>query len=203
MIHYRTAKYFVIAGLALLTILAGNTNLLAQDQPAAQPAAAAPAPEPTRPALDLSSDIQSAGSEVVLTLSLSVPNGMEVGKAVSEVTYPGKLLVFLEVRRGLSAEAVGADVSSENKPGPDAENSILKVTIAVKEGDFIPPGMLADLVFVIAKDAPQEKLVALTNKVSAWTAKSPPSVIDGVTGKDGEVQITATPPVFACFFYMH
>ena len=197
---YRS-NFFVITLLSLAVAILSMPALSAQDQtpPAQEPAGLQ---EPTKTSLDLSSDIQSAGSEVVLTLSLSTPSGVEVGKAVSEVTYPPKLLVFQEVRRGLSAEAVGAEVKADNKPA-DAENSVLTVTITAKEGDFIPPGMLADLVFVIAKDAPQEKLVPLKNKVSAWTAKTPPTAIAEMTGKDGEVQITATPPVFACFFYMH
>ena len=157
----------------------------------------------TGPALDLSSDIESPGYEVTITLNLRSPEGVAIGKAVSEITYPGKTLEFVEVIRGLSAEAVGAEVTAEAED-PGGETSILRVTIAAKEGDSIPSGILADLRFKISEEAPaDETKVPLKNKVSAWSDQVPSTPIESITGKDGEVTISATPPVFACFFYLH
>ena len=159
---------------------------------------------PSAPALDLSSDIQSPGSEVSLTLSLSVPDGVEIGKVISEITYPGKLLIFEEAKRGLSAEAIGAEVNAVLEPSAsNPDDSVLRVTVTAKADDSIPPGMVADLMFKISEKAPNEQSIPLKNKVTAWTPKAPPMPVESMTGKDGEVQVTATPPVFACFFYMH
>ena len=158
--------------------------------------------EPAVPALDLSSDIQSPGSEALITISLSAQEGVTIGKAVAEITYPGKILEFLEARRGLSAEAVEAEVAAVTE-NPAADQSTVRVTIAAKEGDWIPSGILAELHFKIVEKAPDETPAALKNKVSAWSDKTPPTLIEPITGKDGEIKITANPPVFACFFYMH
>jgi hypothetical protein len=155
------------------------------------------------PALDLSSDIEGPGYEVTLTLNLRVPEGVAISKAVSEITYPGNLLSFVEAMRGLSAEAAGAEVMAEAED-PGGETAILRVTIAAKEGDSIPSGILADLRFKISEEAPaDETKVPLKNKVFAWSDQVPPTPIESITGEDGEVTISATPPVFACFFYMH
>ena len=155
------------------------------------------------PTLDLSSDIESPGYEVTITLNLRSPEGVAISKAVSEITYPGESLEFVEVIRGLSAEAIGAEVTAEAGDS-GSEASMLRVTIAAKEGDSIPSGILADLRFKISEEAPaDETKVPLKNKVFAWSDQVPPTPIESITGEDGEVTISATPPVFACFFYLH
>ena len=154
------------------------------------------------PALDLSSDVQSPGADVAVTLGFTVPDGVEVSKVVSDITYPGKLLEFQEAKRGLSAEAIEAELSTTTGPSDTSpENRVLRVTIAAKPGEWLPAGMLADLTFKISKQAPKETTVTLKNKVTAWTNKGAP--VASITGKDGEITVTANPPVFACFFYMH
>ena len=153
--------------------------------------------------LDLSSDVESPGYEITLRLSLRVPEGVAIGKAVSEITYSGKLLLFQEAMRGLSAEAAGAEVTAVLQDAGE-ETSILEVTIAAREGNSIPAGIIAEIRFMISEEAPaDETKVPLKNKVSAWSDQVPPTSIESITGKDGEVTISATPPVFACLFYMH
>ena len=153
------------------------------------------------PTLDLSSDIESPGYEVTLAISLTVPEGVAIGKAVSEITYPGQTFEFVEVMPGPSAEAVGAEVTAE-AGDPGGQTSTLRVSIAAKEGDSIPSGILADLRFKISEDADDTK-VPLKNKVSAWSDQVPPTPIESITGKDGELTISSTPPFFACLFYLH
>ncbi|MBI2820963.1 MAG: hypothetical protein HYX74_01940 [Acidobacteria bacterium] len=192
----RNKRVFVCpVALAAIMLLAGS-RAVASPQESPQ--------EPAAPALDLSSDIQSRGSEVALTLSLTVPDGVEIGKVVSEIAYPGSLLVFEEARRGLSAEAVAAEITAEPQTSDtNPEESMLRVTITAKEGEWLPAGMMADLMFKISEQAPEETTIALKNRVAAWTAEAPPAPVESITGKDGQVQVTANPPVFACFFYMH
>ena len=155
------------------------------------------------PALNLSSDIEGPGWEVTITVNLRVPEGVGVGKAMSEISYPGKTLEFIEAIRGLSAEAVGAEVTASTE-ALDDDTSILTVSITAKEGESIPQGVLADLRFMISEEVPaDETTVPLINQVSAWSDETPRTPIESVTGQDGQVTITANPPVFACFFYMH
>ena len=86
----------------------------------------------------------------------------------------------------------------------DGDSSILQVTIAAKEGESIPQGILADLRFKISEEVPaDDTTVPLINQVSAWSDEIPPNPIESITGEDGAVTISANPPVFACFFYMH
>ena len=155
------------------------------------------------PALNLSSDIEGPGWEVSITVNLRVPEGVGVGKAVSEIRYPGKALEFIEAMRGLSAEAVGAEVTASTE-ALDEGTSILTVSITAKEGESIPQGVLADLRFMISEEVPaDETTIPLINQVSAWSDEIPPNPIESITGEDGAVTISADPPLFACFFYMH
>ncbi len=159
--------------------------------------------ESVGPSLDLSSDIEGPGWEVTITVNLRVPVDVRVGKAMSEITYPIKTLEFIEAIRGLSAEAVGAKVTAVTE-ALDGDYSILRVTIAAKEGESIPQGIVADLRFMISEEVlADDTTVPLINQVSAWSDEIPPNPIESITGEDGAVTISANPPVFACFFFMH
>jgi hypothetical protein len=162
------------------------------------------APQQTAPvALNLSSDIEGPGYEVTITLNLRLSGDVEVGKAVSKISYPGKTLEFIEVMRGLSAEAVGAEVTAVTED-LDGDTSILTVSITAQEGDSLPQGVLADLHLMISEEAPaDETTIPLINQVSLWSDETPRVPIESATGEHGAVTITADPPVFACFFYMH
>ncbi len=154
--------------------------------------------------MNLGFDVQQPGHEVFIPLILDVPDGVEVATAVSEVTFPNQLLSFNEVASGLSAQAAGAEVGAvveidEENP----EDSIVTVTVSTAKGQSIPSGVIADLAFTISEDAPLEQTIKLKNVVRAFTTDDPPGPVDPITGAEGEVQVTATPPVFACFFYMH
>jgi len=190
-------KSLAVMAFMAWALMGGQVGTAPQDS-------SAPAPQDSSvPALNLSSDIEGPGWEVTITLNLRVPEGVAIGKAVSEITYPGQTLEFLEVIRGLSAEAVGAEVTAEAED-PGGETSILRVTIAAKEGVSIPSGIVADLRFMISEEVlADETTVPLKNKVFAWSDQIPPTPIESITGKDGGVTISADPPLFACFFFMH
>src|SRR5262245_61752444 len=61
------------------------------------------AQDASTPSLDLSSDSQSPGNVALITMSLRVPEGVGIGKVVSEMTFPASVLALEEARRGLSA----------------------------------------------------------------------------------------------------
>ncbi len=152
--------------------------------------------------LNLGFDVQQPGHEVFIPLILDVPDGVEVETAISEVTFPNQLLSFNEVASGLSAQAANAEVRAvvevdEQNP----QDSVVTVTVSTTKGQFIPSGVIADLAFNISEDAAVEQTIKLKNVVRALTTDDGP--VDPITGTEGEIQVTATPPVFACFFYMH
>lgn len=154
--------------------------------------------------LDLGFDTEQPGNEVVVPLILDLSQGVEVVQVTSQVTFPAQLLFFEGVTAGLSAQAAGAMVSAvkttdENNP----ESETLTVTVSTKRGGSIPSGIIADLAFTIAEDAPIELTIKLGNVVSALTSDDPPRPVQPITGKEGEVLVSATSPIFACFFYMH
>ena len=102
----------------------------------------------------------------------------------------------------MSAQAASAEVRAvvevdEQNP----EDSVVTVTVSTPEGQFIPSGVIADLAFTISEDAAVEQIIKLKNVVRALTTDNRP--VDPIAGTEGEIQVTATPPIFACFFYMH
>ena len=154
--------------------------------------------------LDLGFDTEQPGHEVVMPLILDLPEGVEVGTAVSRITFPTQLLSFGGATAGLSAQAAGAEVSAvEEVDDQNPENTFITVTVSTAPGGAIPSGMLADLIFTISEDAPLEQTITLENVVTAFTSEDPPRPVDPIMGNEGEIVVTATPPVFACFFYMH
>ncbi len=154
--------------------------------------------------LDLGFGQSPPGSHVSIPITLTLPRGVEIGGATNEITFPFQLLSFQEARKGLAAEIVETEVTTEVKQDDqDPESSILKVTIEGKAGMAIPRGVLVDLVFNISKQAQLGETIVLKNSASAVNPDDPPQPIDPVTGNDGEIVIDETAIVFACFFYMH
>ncbi len=179
--------------LATLIILAGpifSTHALAQEE------------GPKVTTINLGFDVQQPGHEVFVPLILDVPEGVEVETAISEVTFPNQLLSFNEVASGLSAQAASADVRAVVEvDAQNPEDSIVTVTVSAPEGQSVPSGVIADLAFTISEDAAVEQTISLRNVVKALTPDDGP--VDPITGTEGEILVTATPPVFVCFFYMH
>jgi len=154
--------------------------------------------------LNLGFDANIPGHEVLIALTLDAAEGVEVKTAISEVTFPTGLLSFEEALSGLSAQAAGAQVSAVVQvDDQNPENSTVTVTVATEEGRFIPSGVLADLAFIISLEAPLEETITLRNAVRALTKSDPSVPVDPMIGMEGEILVTATPPVFICFFFMH
>ena len=153
--------------------------------------------------LDLGFDEEIPGAEVFVAVSLDVPSGVSVGTVMTETSFPSSQLSFLEVRRGLSAEAAGADVSAVVEVDPnDPANSILRLTVTTQGRRSLPSGVVADIAFKISEETAVGTMILLENHPTALTAEDPPQPI-AVTGTDGSIQVSETSPVFVCFFYMH
>ena len=153
--------------------------------------------------LDLGFDEEIPGAEVFVAVSLDVPSGVSVGTVMTETSFPNSQLSFLEVRRGLSAEAAGADVSAVVEEDPiDPANSILRLTVTTHGRRSLPSGVVADIAFKISEETAVGTMILLENHPTALTTEDPPQPT-AVTGTNGSIQVSETSPVFVCFFYMH
>jgi hypothetical protein len=195
--HYelRLRRILLTMTLISLSLVSGTGTATAQDEGT---------PRRRAVRLDLAFGQSPPGSHVSIPITLTLPRGVQIGSATNEITFPTQLLSFQEVIKGLAADIVEAEVTTEVKPNDqDPESSILKVTIEAKAGMAIPRGVLVDLVFNISEQAQLGETIVLKNSASAVSPDDPPQPIDPVTGNDGEILIDETAIVFACFFYMH
>ncbi len=195
--HYKLRLRRVLLAMTLisLSLVPGTGTATAQEEETPRRRAAR---------LDLGFAQSPPGSHVSMPIILTLPRGLQIGSSTNEITFPTQLLSFQEARKGLAAEVVEAEVTTEVKQDDqDPESSILKVTIEAKAGMAIPRGVLVDLVFNISEQAQLGETIVLKNAASAVSPDDPPQPIDPVTGDDGEIIIDETAIVFACFFYMH
>ena len=152
--------------------------------------------------VDLGFDIGEAGVEVSLSIQLKAPDGVQVGTTVNDVAFPTKWLQFQEVRVGPSTEAKVA--SSLKLDGENQGEEIVTVTVTAVQDTTLTNGIVAFVVFKVAEEVPEAQVVKLKNVARALNTSVPPSPIEPVTGRDGEIELLAsTPAIIVCFFYMH
>ena len=152
--------------------------------------------------VDLGFDLGQAGGAVSLPIDLAAPDGVRVGATTNEVTFPSRLFKFDAARKDDSIEA---DVKAELKDdGSKTGKAVVQVTVTAVRGRTLPNGTIARLAFHVLKDAKGPEKVTLANIARASSATAPPSELESVTGKDGEIELLEAPPtVIACFMYMH
>ena len=152
--------------------------------------------------VDLGFDIGEAGLEVSLPIQLKAPDGVQVGTTLNDVAFPTQWLQFQTVRVGPSTNA---EVAASLKL--DAENQgeeIVQVTVTTAQGTTLTNGIVAFVVFKVADEVQGHQTIKLKNVARALNTSVPPSPIEPVTGRDGEIELLASAPVvFACFFYLH
>ncbi len=149
-------------------------------------------------------DNQTPGKEVAIALVLDVTAGAEVGSTVGEVSFPSKLLTFKEVRPSVVAQGNGAEIRGALKtPGPDPKTSVVTVTATARTGESLSTGVLADLVFEIASDAPIDSSIDLKLAAKAFLTGKASQPVASVVTENGTIKVTDFAPVITCFFYMH
>ena len=172
-------------------------------------AAGVPVLQTTAPAdvsVELGVEIAARGEQLRLPVILS-GKGKPVRSIVVRVTYPNARLQFAEVLRPGAARSTDAkdpettDVSAEPVTAGTSDQGAIDVRVNSKPGAPLADGIVALLVFKVAKEAePGDVVVTNTARV----------IMDGsdeqsaARVKDGVVTILETPPtVVSCFFYMH
>ena len=152
--------------------------------------------------VDVGFDMGEPGLTVSLPIQLDAPDGIQVGTTVNEVAFPAQYLQFEEVRPGAFTEA---EVTASLKQDEENEdNTIIQVTVTALPGKTLPNGVAAFMVFQIIAEAPGHQLLKLRNVARALDTSVPPSPIEPVTGRDGEIELLgSTPAVIICFFYLH
>jgi hypothetical protein len=152
--------------------------------------------------VDVGYDLGMPGRTASLIVELSAPDGVRVGSTVNEIEFPTRWLLFEEVKADPLAQA---EVTADLKSDPaNKDSAVVHLTITAKQGAALSNGILATLVFKVSDDAKGPETVKLRNVARAFGASVPPSPIEPVAGKDGEIELIGLPPTaYACFFYMH
>jgi hypothetical protein len=171
-------------------------------------AAAAPSGAPSREQeptnLTLGEASAPPGSPVTAPLTLSVPEGAEVGSLKVRLTYPKALLTFEKVEPSGLSLGVGAAVDATVEEGLGGKSSTLAVTISTGSPPpkALPPGPLAYIGFRISDRAEPESTIPLTHSAEAFGVGDPPRRVEPISAAPAAIQVSA-PAVPACFFYMH
>ena len=153
--------------------------------------------------LNLGFDQSVPGDVAFIAIMFSTAGEIEIGKIITEITFPRQLLSFKEARKGLPINTIDAELSAQvRNDDQDSENSILEVVIVSKAGEAIPAGTLVNLIFMISPEAPTLHTIVLENRSEAFTTGDPPERVELAT-TDGEIESLDIPALFACFFYMH
>ncbi len=153
--------------------------------------------------LNLGFDQSVPGDVAFIAIMFSTAGDVEIGRIITEITFPRELLSFKEARRGLPIKSIDAELSTQIKnDDQNSENSILEVVIASKAGEAIPAGTLVNLTFMISPEAPTLHTIVLENRAEAFTTGDPPERVELIT-TNGEIESLDIPALFACFFYMH
>ena len=155
--------------------------------------------------LDLGMGQSPPGADVLIPATLKAPDNIDVESVEIRVLYPKEKVSFVEARKGVSAEAVNAVLTAlvEDAAG-DPGRSLLKVSIkSAEEGNWLPNGTVADLIFKVAEQAVLQETITLENKSGGTNGKEPGTPLEGLRGADGQIIVDATKLEFSCFFYMH
>ncbi len=153
--------------------------------------------------LNLGFDQSVPGDVAFIAIMFSTAGEVEIGRIITEITFPREILSFKEARRGLPIKSIDAELSTQIKnEDQNPETSILEVVIASKAGEAIPAGTLVNLTFMISPEAPTLHTIVLENRSEAFTTDDPPERVE-LTTTDGEIESLDIPALFACFFYMH
>jgi hypothetical protein len=148
-------------------------------------------------------DKSTPGELAFIPLILSPAEGVEIGKIITEISFPTDWLSFEEARKGASADSVNAVLQTAVRTGDEnPENSILEVIVTSEANKAIPSGIVVRLIFQISPLAPTGEIIELINKAEAFTRDDPPQPVD-LTAENGEIETLDIPVMFACFFYMH
>ncbi len=153
--------------------------------------------------LNLGFDQSVPGDVAFIAVMFSTSGEVEIGKIITEITFPREILSFKEARGDLPIKSIDAELSTQvRNDDPESENSILEIVITSNAGEAIPAGTLVNLTFMISPEAPTLHTIVLENRSEAFTTDDPPERVE-LTTTDGEIESLDIPALFACFFYMH
>ncbi|MBI4484242.1 MAG: hypothetical protein HY652_15310 [Acidobacteria bacterium] len=164
---------------------------------------------PTGPRLSLGISSGASEVEVEVPLTFTPVRGMEAGRIEAQITFPSRTLSFLKVtgyllsQQEIKIEAKAREVKGHSEDSPTG--SVLEISVeSASSNKPLPGGVLANLVFTVAKDA-QPEVVALGIQAKLWTLTDPPREIKPPELElyEGRINLQEPRVFFGCFFYMH
>jgi hypothetical protein len=144
-------------------------------------------------------------AEVVVPMSMSVPDGIPVGAIDVRLGFPKSQLAFVKIEPSGLAIGVGAELQAEVAEQAGGQILLQLRVFTKRDGNGqkpLPTGPLAYVAFKIDKSAKPETEIPLAHEATASTTEAPPRPITPVVAAPVAITV-ARPPVPACFLYMH
>lgn len=148
--------------------------------------------------LVLGNDKTGPGGDAFVPIIFSSATTESVGTIIVEIRFAEKDLVFQEIKYADSETAVSA--TAEKDPN-EPEKIILRVSIESKAG-ALASGIVGNLIFKVSDSVTFGEKILLPQTAQALSAGPSPKPVKLGT-VDGQIDASAVPGVFSCFFYMH
>lgn len=154
--------------------------------------------------LSLGEASASPGEPIVVPLTLSPAESVDVGTVEVRLTYPTAVLSFVKSEPSGLALGTDATLEAEVTAASDAKSSVLHVSVSAASGSGkpLPAGPLTYLTFKVSAEAKPETPIAMMVTATAFTAGTPRRAVEPLVAPNPKITVAA-PPVTACFFYMH
>ena len=147
--------------------------------------------------LDLGTSSAGPGDVVSLPLDFSAVGDPQVATISSEISFPSKLISFVEASMGSAAESAELKINARLHTANE-EQSVLHIEILAPS--TLPQGEVLKLSFRISEEAPLNDEIVLENQRQEVLSVKGERL--EVRGADGII-LVAVEPLFTCFFYMH
>ena len=153
-------------------------------------------PEPSI-RLELGTSSARPGDVVSLPLDFSAVGDPQVATISSEISFPSKLISFVEANLGSAVESAEPKINARLHTS-DEERSVLHIEVLAP--NTLPQGEVLKLSFRISEEAPLNDEIVLENqRQEVLSVKGERLEVGGANG----IILVATEPLFTCFFYMH
>lgn len=166
---------------------------------------------PALPRLAIDTQTGVPGTNVVVPLYFSPPQAVELRAISVEIEWVSKNLKFVRLEKGISAEAIGAQVNGKvtgpTQEAKSIEHSTLRIDVTTdkdaKKG--IPDGLLAYLTFQVSADAQPFAIELRPKLVSAESVGAAGKKFTQAEVQTGKVnvELPGLPPYVTCFFFSH
>ena len=144
-------------------------------------------------------DKTGPGGDAFVPIVFSSATAESVGTVIVEIRFPEKDLVFREIKSA-DSEKTNVSAAAENDP-KEPGKTLLRVQVESKAG-ALASGVLGNLIFKVSDSVTFGEKIPLPQVAQGLSGGPSPKPVNLAT-VDGQIDVSAVPGVFSCFFYMH